>query len=383
MIMKEFKEVTELISPYDIRNISPPGEMLLFDIETTGLKKETTQIYLIGCGYFDPDGLFTVRQWLTESAQDERYVLEEFAAFASHFRVLLHFNGDGFDIPYTSYKLEQYGIDLDLYAMESIDIYKKIKPYKKFLALERLNQTSVERFLKVERKDVMNGGLLIPYYYEYEKTGSPECEYLLLLHNSDDVKGMIQLTALMSYADLFDGLFDLARVEVAGGASGRVLVLEYGLKSPVPVSVNREKGCLNICAEKDLLQINIDIYDGVARIPVENYQDYYYLPEEDQVIHKDVAQFVDKKFRRKATKSNCYLKKQGAFIPSFGLPVHNLRSGSDDATPAISSGIASYIMIPGEKGRLTEAIELEKVLDSPKEFYNALALKALAEMIAK
>ena len=29
--------------------------------------------------------------------------------------------------------------------------------------------------------------------------------------------------------------------------------------------------------------------------------------------------FVDKEFRRKATKENCYIKKEGVFLPQFAL----------------------------------------------------------------
>ncbi len=375
--MKEFKEVTELIPGYDLRNISPPGEMLLFDIETTGLKKETTQIYLIGCGYFDEDGAFNVRQWLAESAQDEREVLESFLEFASGFSVLVHFNGDGFDIPYTSYKIDYYGFDQDLYGMESVDIYKLIKPYKKLFGLPRMNQTSVEGFLQIERTDRMNGGLLIPYYYEYERTGDPECEHLLLLHNSDDVKGMIQLVAALAYADIFEGRYTFASSEIVNTPEKRVLVLEYTLKNAVPVSVSTGSRGAFVCAEGDLLQVNIDIYDGEARIPVNNIQDYYYLPEEDRIIHKDVAQFVDKKFRKKATKNNCFLKKTGSFIPSYGLEL--LTDG--DMSGQQEQSMTRHCMIPDDRGKLTEALELDSVLSASSELKCALGLKALLAAI--
>lgn len=316
--MKLIIEETDIMPGYDMENISPKGEMLLFDIETTGLKKETTQIYLIGCGYFNDKGNFEIRQWLAQSASDEREVLEAFLDFAKDFRVLVHFNGDGFDIPYVEYKADYYGFGHALAAFDSFDIYRCIKPYKKFLGMDRMNQTSVERFLGVERRDKMNGGLLIPYYYEFERTGDPECERLLLLHNNDDIRGMINLADMLSYADLFRGRYKVRNCAEPVEVFGDTCILEFDLESPVPVPVIYENSGLMIAAERNLLQINIKIVETEARIPLPNVEDYYYLPEEDRVIHKDVAAFVDKKYRRKATVKNCFLKKKGRFVDMPG-----------------------------------------------------------------
>ena len=356
--MKVIIEETEIMPSYNLESISPLGEMLLFDIETTGLKKETTQIYLIGCGYFNGVGNFEVRQWLAESAMDEREVLESFFDFAKDYSVLIHFNGDGFDIPYVSYKAQYYGYDFDFSRFESIDIYKKIKPYKKFLGLERMNQTSLEAFLGITRRDKMNGGLLIPYFYEYERSGEAEAERLLLLHNNDDVRGMIQLTAALSYADIFEGKF---------GAKGKLeefgntMIMEFELKNPVPKPVICESEFEMAAVEGTLLQINVKIAETEAKIPVKNVEDYFYLPLEDRIIHKDVAAFVDKKFRKKATAKNCFLKKTGRFIPAFGLE-------------------ESLAMIPGPKGKLWCALEAEQLKAADQSFLRVYAEKCLKNL---
>ncbi len=354
--MKLIVEETDIIPGYDMENISPKGEMLFFDIETTGLKKETTQIYLIGCGYFNEKGNFEIRQWLANSASDEREVLEEFLAFASDYKVLVHFNGDGFDIPYVEYKAEYYGFGPSLVRFESVDIYKLIKPYRKFFGLDRMNQTSVERFLKIERRDKMNGGILIPYYYEYERTGDPECERLLLLHNNDDIRGMLHLTDMLSYADMFSGKFSVRDPEVSAEVHENTCILEYTLGSPVPVPVLYEDDGLMIAAEGDLLQVNLDIYAGEARIPIANVEDYYYLPEEDRVIHKDVAAFVDRKYRRKATAKNCFLKKNGNFI---AVPGEMLSEDNE------KSGGTCYI--PDCRGKLRPCVEIGTITHAQPE----------------
>ena len=61
--------------------------------------------------------------------------------------------------------------------------------------------------------------------------------------------------------------------------------------------------------------MSVKLYDGTLKYFFENYRDYYYLPEEDVAVHKDVAASVDKSYRKKATASTCYTKKTSIFLP--------------------------------------------------------------------
>ena len=294
--MKIFEERTLLKCGYDLKNISPLGEVLFFDIETTGLKKETTGLYLMGCGYFDGED-YCIKQWLSEGALDEREILEEFAVFAGGFKTLIHFNGDGFDIPYVTYKMEYYGIDFSFDSFVSFDIYRQVKPCKKLLGLSRMGQKAIEEFLKIKRDDEMDGGRLIPYYFDYERTGSGEAERLLLLHNHDDVLGMLGLCGALSYADLYAGRFSFKSVRRLDG----FLVLELALASPVPrsVEISLANGTI-LCADGSLFQISLPITEGDVKVPVADYKNYYYLTEEDTVIHKDLGRFVEARYRKQA-----------------------------------------------------------------------------------
>ncbi len=310
--MKVLTETADFSPEYDLEQLAPKEEILFFDIETTGLRKESTQVYLIGCAFF-LDGNWQIRQYLAESALDEQEVMERFADFASSYKTLIHFNGDGFDIPYLAYKADYYDLDLDFDRFQSFDIYKMAKPLKKVLGLESMSQKSLERFLKIDRDDLYGGGALIPVYYEFERSGDPEAEKLILLHNFDDVKGMLKLLSILNYTELIEGQFAFEKLEVIDHTA----VLSYQLKSPLPVAFEKrsDQDRIWISAEERLLQLNIRLYEGQARLPLPDVENYYYLPEEDRVIHKDVAQFVDKSHRKKATKKNCFLKKEGCFLP--------------------------------------------------------------------
>ncbi|MBQ9031720.1 MAG: ribonuclease H-like domain-containing protein [Parasporobacterium sp.] len=330
--MKVITGQFDFIPEYDLRSICPLEEMLLFDIETTGLKKETTQLYLIGCAYYE-EGAFHYRQYLTENVRDEAEALEQFLDFAKDYRVLLHFNGDGFDIPYLQYKCEYYETDSDLSGFESFDIYKYVRSARNLLGLNSLSQKSLEVFLGVSREDQLQGGLLIPVYYDYEKTWDPQKEALLLLHNHDDLLGMLKILPALAYGDLFQTNVQFDHLEETSGTA----VLSYRLLHRVPRSVTRtfriKMKSISLCltAEEDgklcetpgivvrltgdNLQILLPIQETTGRVPLENVADYYYLPAEDRVIHKDLAQFLDRSRKVRATRKNCFLKKEGRFIP--------------------------------------------------------------------
>ena len=307
--MKVITRQLDLQPEYDLRSICPREEMLLFDIETTGLKKETTKLYLIGCAWAE-NGIWNIRQYLTENAGDEYYILEAFLDLASGFKTLVHFNGDSFDIPYIQYKCEYYGTETDLSGFDSFDIYKAAKCARRFLGLASMSQKSIEQFLRIRRDDRYSGGLLIPVYYQYELTGAPEQEEILLLHNYDDIQGMLKILPILAYKDLLDGRFVFESAE----EEEENAVLFYRLQANVPVPCEYSAGDLMIGAEHDLLKICLPIRKGTGLVPLDNVSDYYYLPEEDRVIHKDLAQFLERSRRVKATRKTCVLKKEGRFV---------------------------------------------------------------------
>ena len=279
--------------------ISSPEEMLLFDIETTGLKREYCRVYLIGCAYMDMDG-WHIRQYLTECREDEKAVLCAFADLAENFKCLMTFNGEGFDIPFIACRNRYYGLSFDIDSLDSFDIYKAIKPVKKLIGAKSFSQKAVEELIGIRRDDKLNGGLLIPYYYEYEALHSFEDEKLLLLHNFEDVLGMAKILPALDYLKILDGAF---------GYSGyafekNTLAVTFILDKSVPAGFDNGK----VKAAERTLCVYFDVKDEKVLLPLKGPENYYYLPAEDTVIHKDLASFVDKKYRIKATRENCFLK---------------------------------------------------------------------------
>lgn len=319
------------------RGISPESSVF-FDIETTGFKPEYSHLYLIGiaCRCFDTSSssedtsTWTIRQWLAERPQEEPTLLRTFADFLNSFDTVIHFNGKRFDIPYLEEKYKQYGIPSPFADRNSVDLYQDFKPLKSFLKLEHMNQKSLEVFLGLERDDKYDGGKLIPVYRDFCKTSCDDKLHLLLLHNQEDVSGMFTLTALYGYLNFFRMAEPLSHtcnslnrnelqdfsVEYQENKDGsRNILFSFGLPVPVPVPVSYSTEILYLTLNRSTGKLLIPVLEDTLYYFFEDYKNYYYLPQEDQAIHKSVAAYVDKQYRQQAKKETCYIKQYGLFLP--------------------------------------------------------------------
>jgi len=301
------------------KDYTPEKDWLFFDIETTGFSSKSGTLYLIGCLSFD-DNKYNLTQWLAQSKKDEKSLLLAFYEFSKKFSTILHYNGNGFDIPFIKDKARNYQIPLDFEEFESIDIYKNLQPYKKQLKLDNLKQKTVEQFLSVDREDTKNGGELISVYDSYENSGSKKDEAMLLLHNEEDITGMVQLIPMFAYPSLFAGNisnpeFELHEFQNSRGELKQEGIFSFDIMHTLPKRISCGYGPVYMTAHKNHGKIKVDINRCELKYFFPNYQDYYYLPKEDTSIHKSVAFYVDKNFRTKAKAANCYSKKTGIFLP--------------------------------------------------------------------
>ncbi len=311
----EFKET------YPLDRIGRREELLFFDIETTGFSGEYSTLYLIG-GVYYRNGSWNLIQWFADTLEAEQELLITFFEFLKQFRMVLHFNGDGFDLPYLLKRCRAHGLPYDFSAVDSFDIYKKIRPYREVLGLTSMKQKSIEAFLKVERKDLYSGGQLIEVYKDYLMTHEKFLFDLLILHNEDDLKGMPLILPILNYPDFLEGDFHLEHQELVSqtdifGQEHRSLRLTCRNGFSVPIGFSKSNALVSLEAEGEWLTVTIDLYEGELKYFYPDYKNYYYLIYEDKAIHKSVAEYVDKEARIKATAKTCYTRQTGLYLPQF------------------------------------------------------------------
>ena len=165
-------------------------DFTFLDIETTGLRRDTTILYLIGCGWYKGDE-FLIRQWFNDDGVSEETMLGALRQFLSeHPAPFFTFNGEGFDIPYLNrhYELNSMTYQLDLTG--SLDLYRALRPFQSLLHLPKGRQKDWESFLDIAREDTYDGGQLIKIYKQYLRSRERSLLDSLLLHNMEDVRGV-------------------------------------------------------------------------------------------------------------------------------------------------------------------------------------------------
>lgn len=310
---------------YPLARIAPLEKILFVDIETTGFTAKSSYLYLIGVAYYK-EKTWHIKQWFAENYEDEENLIKAFFSFASSYSHLIHFNGNNFDLPYILQKCSQYDLPYTFDHFEGIDLYKRISPYKFFLNIPNCKQKTLELFLGIHRKDIYSGGELISIYHDYVSKPFESHYDLLLLHNSDDIMGMLRLTSLLAYYDLFNEDLRTKKVQANTyrdyhGNEHHTLLMKIELPCPLPRPVSIvANGCHFSSDGQDGL-IKVPIYDEEMKYFYSNYKDYYYLPAEDVALHKSVASFVNKEHRVQATASNCYTRKTSSYLPEWEILV--------------------------------------------------------------
>ncbi|MBQ9157210.1 MAG: ribonuclease H-like domain-containing protein [Eubacterium sp.] len=336
------------------------SSILFIDIETTGLARDTTILYLLGCGYYsgeintskndedkkeynpetngDCDNSFRIIQWFNDDGVSEKQILEEFSAYIRKLSernnpVICTFNGENFDLPYLKRHFELNDLPNIIDDLPSLDLYRALRPYRKALGLSHSKQKDWEHFLGIDREDQYSGRQLIKVYKEYLISREEQLLELILLHNMEDVLHMSKLIDILSYQLMEKGMISFQSISADPDSDKDSCMAEEKLpdiswlkidcllKTPVPqkiaVSSSSTSHPGRIEAEEDRLTIRIPAAGGIMKHYYADYKNYYYLPEEDRAIHKSIGGYVDKDHRIKCKADNCYIKKEGIYLPGI------------------------------------------------------------------
>ncbi|MBO4669283.1 MAG: ribonuclease H-like domain-containing protein [Lachnospiraceae bacterium] len=365
---------------------------LFFDIETTGLNALACYIYLIGCLIETPDGL-RFRQWFAENADEEPEIIRCFLETVENDTVLVHYNGNTFDIPFLKERVRHHRMPLSVpNKEETLDLYRHLSRSQKLLGLPNRKQPSLEKAVGYNRTDPYDGCTLIAFYSEYvgrcrfDKARAEELLASLLLHNRDDILGLSQIPALLPYCIFSDLPLTDARQSVTDGtvtytatlpcalpkpfrkilplpeipASCRIQPMANTTETSVPqtpdgVTAPSDDVSENLFADLLLsgqtVRLQVPVYKMAPYYFFEDYKNYYYLPVEDKAIHKSLASFVAKEYRKPATRETARQQKSGSFLPQITEqigPVFRFRHNDElcffERTDLDAADIRDYIL---------------------------------------
>lgn len=293
-----FETVRELSGP---RGFSEDFSPVFYDIETTGLSRNSTFLYLIGAAAFE-DGQWQMHQWLGIGAEEEKSLLEEFSDFMKNFTCTIQYNGNSFDQPYLEARYQLHKLANPFEGIPSIDLYRELKPLKKLLKLPGMKQPQLEEFLGAVCREHCDGKECIRLYKKLEKRCQDTLIETVLGHNEEDLLGLGRTFSMLGYLGLFEGCYEVAAAE----ADGENLLVCLKPDTELPAQFSNGNENFYITGSSREIRLAVKTQGGRLKQYYEDYKNYDYLPGEDTAVPKALSAYMDKSLRVSARPETCY-----------------------------------------------------------------------------
>jgi uncharacterized protein len=168
------------------------GDILFLDTETTGLDRAVgTHVFLVGLGYFAGDQ-FRVEQHFLRDLHEEPSMLSDLSQFIRQFKVLITFNGRGFDWPMLTTRFIMNGYR-ELPVLAHWDLLHSSRR----LWRNRLRDCSLgsleRQILGVNRIDDVPGSMIPDLYFDYLRTRDARPLAPVFKHNHVDIVSLAKL----------------------------------------------------------------------------------------------------------------------------------------------------------------------------------------------
>ena len=307
MIVKKMPILQGFPAPEVVKNLSEQMietahfSPVFYDIETTGLARNSSFCYLIGA-VAQVDEKWQFLQWMAENEGEEREILCEFFDFLSDFTVTIQYNGDRFDQPFLEARYRKYGMTSPFEGKLSLDLYRELRPCQRLLKLERMKQPDMEAFLGIRERDYCDGGKCIRLYKTYVKKPDPQLAETVMGHNEEDLKGLGRIVEMLGYRALTEGLCEPLDAVLEDDS----LILSLALPFSLPVTVSAKGEGFYLTADDRKARLLLPLKEGRLRRYYAAYKEYEYLPAEDTAIARSLSQYMDRSLRVPATPETCY-----------------------------------------------------------------------------
>ncbi len=174
-----------------------PDDLLFVDTETTGLSRAAGTIaFLVGVGRFDGSGqTYEVDQLLLREPAEEPEMLARLQPYFERARVIVSFNGRGFDLPILRNRsiLSRTALSLDRPHLDLLPLGRRVFGGR----TSNCRLGTLEReVLGFVRGDDVDGSEVPTLYLDYLRTGQASLLDGVIEHNRLDVATMAPLFAL-------------------------------------------------------------------------------------------------------------------------------------------------------------------------------------------
>ncbi len=172
--------------PKNLSSYVKKEDIMIFDIETTGLSHTFHHCILIGFIVYEHQH-FVAHQLFCDTRHEEAQILNAFINIANKKSMLISYNGHSFDIPFLNSRLNHHKIQYKILKEKNFDLLRLVRTQKETLHLADLKLKSLEKYLGINRKDTISGRESVHLYKYYEKSGDKDAKHKILLHNKEDI----------------------------------------------------------------------------------------------------------------------------------------------------------------------------------------------------
>lgn len=231
-------------------------DILVLDLETTGLGRTGTLAFMIGLGYYENDQ-FWVEQVFLPDPDAEVSSFDRLLELVKSRSLLITFNGKTFDVPVLESRLLYHQIWLNLRQMEHLDLLHIARRLWKnklpSCALETI-EFYVLGHIRDKELDI-EGGDIPQTYFQFLMNGDPELIRRVFIHNHHDILHTAALFTLISDsisyqpAHGFDIRIDyhaLARLYLSQGEeeTARRILIDLMASGVISADIMRELGLI-------------------------------------------------------------------------------------------------------------------------------------------
>ena len=187
-----------------------PGRLLFIDTETTGLAGGSgTLVFLLGLARLMADGGLELCQYLVTRFSGERSMLQQVAGRIGPERVLVSYNGKGFDLPFLSARFRLNRVADPLSGLPHLDLLHPVRRAFGSAWPDCRLQTAEQRLLGFRRRDDLPGAEAPGAWLDWLRRGETARLARTCAHNRDDI---------VALARLLPGLERVYRDPLANGA---------------------------------------------------------------------------------------------------------------------------------------------------------------------
>ncbi len=209
-IKNKINEIIKL--PEILEKYISKEDIIVFDIETTGLSHKYHKCILIGFITYE-DNSFFVHQIFCDSSLEESQLLNSFINITKDTSIFITYNGDSFDIPFLNSRLNNNKINHSIFKEQNFDLLRLIRSQNDLLNLPNLKLKTLEKHLGINREDTISGKESMDLYRHYEKMGDESAKRKILLHNKEDIIYLLKCISIVKQINE-DELLDFIPIKI-------------------------------------------------------------------------------------------------------------------------------------------------------------------------